>query len=158
MAPEVVNPYESPRTLPEARDGNPTARPVRGLGPAIDIASCAFLGGLVGVLLLMHDQSIGLLSVVPGAILGGLCYRLRSRHWPVDPRARARRFGYALAVVVIIPGSIAAGSGIRGQGLMMIALGLIVGLALAAGILISGDRRPITPTQEEQEGRQGATE
>ena len=145
MSPEAVNPYESPKTLTEACNGNRQAGHARRIGPAIYIAFFALLGVVAGVPLLASQGAVGFLTVVPGALFGGLVYRIRSRTWPIDPNARARRFGYALAVTVVLPGLIGAVAGLRAQGLGMTLLGLVIGAALAAGILISGDRRPVPP-------------
>lgn len=114
-------------------------------GPAMYIAFFALIGGVVGIPLLANERAIGFLTVVPGALLGGLFYRFRSRNWPIDPAARARRLGYALIVTIVPPGLIVAVAGLRAQGLGMTLVGLVIGAALAAGILISGDRRPVHP-------------
>ena len=145
MDPETANPYEPPKTFTKACSGNRLAGPDRGIGPAIYVAFFALLGGVAGVPLLASDHAIGFLTVVPGALFGGLVYRIRSRKWPIEPNARARRLAYALAVTVVLPGLIGSVAGLRGQGLGMTVLGLVIGAALAAGILISGDRRPVHP-------------
>lgn len=137
--------YEPPKNLTEADSGNRLAGRVCGIGPAIYIAVFALLGAVAALPLLAGHGAVGFWTVVPGALFGGLVYRIRSRTWPIDPNARARRFGYALAVIVVLPGLIGAVAGLRAQGLGMTLLGLVIGAALAVGILISGDRRPVPP-------------
>lgn len=145
------NPYESPKTPPEAPEDVPDV-PRRG-GPAIYIA----LGGLAGVfaaplLFWMSETLYGVWMVIPGTLAGGLTYRLRSRNWPLDPTARARRLGYAVTVTLLPPGFFLLTAGLQGQGPGFVLLGLFVGVALAAGILICGDRRwrPERPRIEEE--------
>lgn len=145
MSPETLNPYESPKSATKASTVNRKAGFGRRSGPAMYIAFFALIGGAAGIPLLASERAIGLVTVVPGALFGGLVYRIRSRNWPIDPTARARRFGYALAVTVVPPGLIGAVVGLRAQGLGMTLVGLVIGAALAAGILISGDRRPVHP-------------
>lgn len=144
-APETVNPYEPPKTVTEVCSGNRPAGHAGRIGPAIYIAFFALLGAVAGVPLLASHGAVGFLTVVPGALFGGLVYRIRSRTWPIDPNARARRLSYALAVTVVLPGLIGAVAGLRAQGLGMTLLGLVIGAGLGAGILISGDRRPVPP-------------
>lgn len=145
MAQENVNPYESPRTLPEAapapHPGDRVAERGRRMGPAIYIVFLALIGAVAGIPLLANDNPVGFLTVFPGAVIGGLVYRLRARTWPIDPTAKVRRFSYAATVVFVLPFSVASLVGLGGQGATMALLALYVGVALAAGILISGDRR-----------------
>lgn len=117
-------------------------------GPAIYIAMFTFAGGIVGLPFSVYKIGVAALAFIFfGAILGGLIYRMRSRWWPIDPTAKARRYGYAIAVALILPTAVGVFSGTAGQGMAMILLGLCVGASLAAGILISGDRRFSASTQ-----------
>jgi len=99
------------------------------------------VGGLSGVPLLIDENAIGFLGVLPGAILGGLYFRVRSSAWPVDPTARKRRYAYAVLGALLFPAVVAIVTGMRGQGITMAILALFMGLSIAAGILASGDRR-----------------
>lgn len=145
MSPENINPYESPKNLTKSSRGKRRGGVGRRRGPAMVIAFSALIGGVVGMPLLANEGTLGFLTVVPGALLGGLFYRLRSRNWPIDPTARARRLGCAVIATVGPPGLIGASTGLRAQGLGMTLIGLVIGAAFAAGILISGDRRPVDP-------------
>ena len=75
MSPETLNPYESPKTATKAS----TAIERQGFrprsGPAMYIAFFALIGGAAGIPLLASERAIGLVTVVPGALFGGLVYR-----------------------------------------------------------------------------------
>ena len=110
------------------------------------IALGALAGPFVGLLLLGSEPRIfgsfpvGMFGVVPGAVLGGLIYRVSSSSLPIDPNARARRYKYAAFALVALPALTAILIGIHGQELLVGGVSLI-GAAFATGILISGNRR-----------------
>jgi hypothetical protein len=141
MASEPPNPYQSP---PESREESYANRPAdrdRRVGPAVYIVLFAVIGAVPGIPLLANDNAFGLLGVILGAVLGGVVYRLRSRNWPIDPTARARRHNYALAAAIFLPILIDLASDMNMQGLAWALLSVLVGAAVAVGILVSGDRR-----------------
>ena len=90
--------------------------------------------------LLMHENAFGFLGVLSGAILGGLYFRVRSSNWPIDPTARQRRFGNATLSTLLLPALTVIFTGMRGQGFLMAIIALLIGLSIAIGILLSGDR------------------
>jgi hypothetical protein len=123
---------EKPLTL-RSRDGRK--------GPAMLIAIGAFLGGIAGAPLLMNENILGFFGVLPGSLLAGIAYRLRSANWPVDPTACYRRYRYATLAVVPVPLLTAMVTGMRAQGLGITILAFVIGMSVALGILVSGDRR-----------------
>ena len=135
------NPYSPPQT--ESQLVEPTKLAIRDhrRGPAVPIVIGTMVGGLSGVPLLVDENALGFLGVLPGAILGGLYFRVRSSNWPVDATAQKRRYGYAILTTLLFPAVAAILTGMRGQGLAMTVLALLMGVSIAAGILISGDRR-----------------
>jgi hypothetical protein len=110
-------------------------------GPAIFIAIGALIGGIAGAPLLRNENLLGFLGVLPGCLIAGFIYRLRSSNWPVDETAYYRRYGYAILVTVLLPLMTAISTGMRGQGREMTILALVIGISIATGILVSGDRR-----------------
>lgn len=135
------NPYSPPQTQSQLVGPTKLAKRDHRCGPAVPIVVGTMVGGLSGVPLLIHENALGFLGLLPGAILGGLYYRARSSNWPVDPTAQKRRYGYAILTTLLFPAVAAALTGMRGQGLAMTVLALLMGVSIAAGILISGDRR-----------------
>ena len=138
---ESENPYDPPRIPADERSPVESTN-VGGRGPAISIALGALIGCLCGSALLVFSIQGGFLGFVPGAIAGGLYYRLRSRRWPVDESARTRRYFGALLATLLLPTYASLAFGTRGQGLQMTILMLVLGVSIAVGILISGDHRP----------------
>jgi hypothetical protein len=137
----MLNAYESPQA---ANEPDHAVRPLsrdRRFGPPMYVVLGAVLGAFTGILLLVPRVPFGYLLFVPGALAGGVIFRIRSRHWPVDPGAKLRHRAYALLTTVGIPATIALFAGLQGQGKAMALLGLLIGAALGAGILISGNRR-----------------
>lgn len=137
------NPY-SPPQIHEAASA-PIASshlPAPQRGPALLIASGALLGLLGGLLLVMFRLPFGFLGFMPGAVMGGLYYRLASAPLPIDPDARRRRYTYAVVALCALPVLAGALFGLRAQGLTMTTGAFLIGIAFAMGILISGDRRP----------------
>jgi hypothetical protein len=145
MGPDPMNPHALPPSSADTCAPSRRPRQARRNGPACYIVLFAFIGGIAGMPFLAQKNAIGFLGVVIGALLGGFVYRMGLLAWPIDPTAKKRRFGYALAVVVLLPGLIGSVAGLQAQGLGMTLIGLIVGLALAGGILVSGDRRFVPP-------------
>ncbi len=137
------NPYSPPYVHDEASAAivsSQLAAPQR--GPALLIASGALLGLLAGLLLVMLRLPFGFLGFMPGAVIGGLYYRLASAPLPIDPGARRRRYTYAVVALCTLPVLAGALFGLRAQGMTMTIGALLIGAAFAMGILISGDRRP----------------
>ncbi len=96
---------------------------------------------MFGVSFLIRYNPIGFAFVFIGCVIGGLLYRFRSRQWPIDPTARSRQLRYTLAVLTLIPGTIALFFGIEAQGAAMVMIGVIAGVAITCGIMVSGTRR-----------------
>lgn len=136
-----VSPFPPPQTQSQILGRTKLAKRDHRPGPAVPIAVGTLVGGLFGVPLLTHENEFGFLGVLPGAILGELYFRVRSSNRPLDPTARKRRYGYAILTTLLFPAVAAVMTGMRGQGLEMTVLALLIGLSIAAGILISGDRR-----------------
>ena len=110
-------------------------------GPAIVIVACSLFGAVAGLPLLINDQLIGLFTVFPGAVLGGILFRIASSSLPVDPTAKSRRYKYAAITFITLPLLSLLGTGMQGQGFHMTIGGALIGFAIALGILVSGDRR-----------------
>jgi hypothetical protein len=137
---ETENPYDPPRASAH-EESAPGLEIPKGVGPAIPIALGTFAGGLVGLALLVQEHVIGFIAFVLGSVAGGLYYRNRSRQWPIDPTAKRRRYTYAMLSVILLPSFTAIATGMRGQGLVMTILAALLAASIAAGILVSGDRR-----------------
>ena len=105
-------------------------------GTAIYIALFTLIGTFPGLPLLANDNALGLLGVGLGAMLGGVVYRIRSRTWPIDPTARARRQNYALAAAIVLPILMGLVASMNMQGLAWAFLSILVGAAVAGGILV----------------------
>jgi hypothetical protein len=81
------------------------------------------VGGLVGaaaavplvaaIPITADPNPLGYLLVLLGVPIGGLVYRLRSRHWPIDRGVRPRQIRASLATL-LLPGAIAVMTGMRG--------------------------------------------
>ena len=136
-----VEPYASPETQSQIVEPATLTKRVRRRGPAIPIAVGTTIGGVLGLPLLIHKNAFGLVGMFLGSALGGLYFRFRSSNWPTDPTARRRRYGYAMLTTLLFPTVPAISTGMRGQGLAMTVLALLIGLSIATGILLSGDRR-----------------
>lgn len=136
-----VNPYTPPQTPTHVADPSKPARHRHRYGPAVPIAFGIMIGGLSGIPLLIQENALGFLGILPGAILGGLYFRVRSSKRPVDATAKLRRYGYATLTTLLFPVVAAFVTGMRGLGFTMTVLALLMGVSVAAGILISGDRR-----------------
>jgi hypothetical protein len=111
------NPYSPPKEQPREVNANSLAKRDDQLGPAIPIVAGMMMGGLAGVPLLINESALGFIGILPGAILGGVYFRVRSSQWPVDPTAHKRRYGYAILVTLLFPAVAAVLTGMRGQGL-----------------------------------------
>ena len=135
------NPYSPPQTQSQLVEPTKLAIRDHRRGPAVPIVIGTMVGGLSGIPLLVHENALGFVGLLPGALLGGLYFRVRSSNWPVDPTAQKRRYGYAILTTLSFPAVAAILTGMRGQGFAMTVLALWIGMSIAAGILISGDRR-----------------
>jgi len=89
----------------------------------------------------MKITPVSILLMFLGSLAGGLYYRFRSAGWPVDPNAHHRRFGFAIVSTILPPSLTALATGMRGQGVSMTILMALIGLSVATGVLVSGDRR-----------------
>jgi len=138
-----TNPYAPPSEPAQPVSSENRSVFVRGekKGPALYIVTCGLLGALVGVAFLIRYNPIGFAFVFGGCICGGFVYRIRSRHWPTDPNARNRQLKYSVAAVTVIPAMVHLFTGFPGDGWRTVLIGLIVGIAITSGILVSGTRR-----------------
>ena len=78
------------------------------------------------------------LSAVP---IGGLAYRAQSRNWQRDPMVRRKQV--LLSILAILVPTIVLGVIVSFQDgdIRVVSIGLIVGVAVAVGILCSGTRQ-----------------
>jgi peptidoglycan/LPS O-acetylase OafA/YrhL len=141
------NPYASPIAQIETIHDGSNTEFVRGSkkGPALYIVLAAIAVTLVFALALQRfsiHEPIGLALLVIGCIVGATIYRFRSRDWPVDPSAKNRILKYSTISILTPPVImfVATGGG-RAEGAAMVVIYLIVGISVAAGIILSGSRR-----------------
>lgn len=136
------NPYRPPPATSDA-----PAADTRGFrrgekkGPALYVASSGLVGTVLGSSLLGRHPLAALSLVFSGCIAGGVLYRARSRHWPVDPSARFRQARYIVALMTLIPGSLLLVSGLWDAPMTIVLIGAIAGFAISCGIIVSGARR-----------------
>ena len=154
------NPYASPGSPPSTIDAV-SGKFVRGSkkGPALYIVLSAISVTFALALSLQHVvngvwlneiEPIGLFLPTIGCIAGAVIYRIRSRVWPIDPSAKARMIKYSLIACVTPPGLVfVITAGGRGQGAAMVLICLLVGMSVAAGIILAGQRRDGTISQPE---------
>ena len=142
------NPYASPTAQHNSVHDNSNGEFVRGSrkGPALYIVLSAITVTLVFALMLgrylVQFEPIGFALPVIGCIVGAIIFRFRSREWPVDPNAKKRIVKYS-AITILTPPAlmfVLTGGG-RAQGAAMVAICLLVGTSIAAGIILSGTRR-----------------
>ena len=115
-------------------------------GPALYIVfstlSVTFIAMLFLQRLKNEHQLIGLGAPAVGCIVGALIYRIRSRQWPVDPTAKSRIIKYSLVACVTPPIiALMVTSGGHAHGRFIVLIFALVGLSIAAGIILSGRRR-----------------
>ncbi|KAA5547329.1 hypothetical protein FYK55_00475 [Roseiconus nitratireducens] len=125
----------------------------------MDIVGCGLLGGFAAVPFLALHNPLGFATVLVGCIFGGLVYRFRSRDWPHDPSIPRRQLWYSALAVILPPGVLFLLAGPRGQGPGFIVIGLVIGVSVAVGILISGTRRlnATREAAEQSDGRESRT-
>lgn len=111
-------------------------------GPTISICWGMLVGGILGVPFLRKENPIGFLSVTLGSLLGGLIYRYLAKDMPLDPTARKRRYLDAIIVAVLIHILTAMFTGLDNGEKIWIIQTVLLGVSVAVGILVSGDRRP----------------
>ena len=157
-----TNPYEPPHARSSAiqlNRSNPRLAPTS--GPALVVGGGYLLGAVAAIPLVITEQMIGYFGMVPGAIVGGLAYRVSSAAFQIDPSMRVRRRLYAcLAATTIVTGVFSFMAITRfvpalgGQALGVSAGGFVIGLYLsiligpfAVGMVLSGDRRAGTAAQ-----------
>jgi hypothetical protein len=88
-----------------------------------------------------YPNPLGYLLILLGVPIGGLVYRLRSRHWPIDSGVRSRQIRASLATL-LLPGAIAVMTGMRGaKGFGLTFVGALVSASVIVGIFVAGRRR-----------------
>jgi hypothetical protein len=130
---DLQNPYSPPSDLGYVV--LPRNNPY--FGPALPIVLGVLTGGLLGLPLLIMRNLLGFAVILPGGMLGGLYFRWRSWNWPVSPTARYKRFVYATLIAAVPLTCSLLSSGEPGPRVLVADLGL----SIAMGILVSGDRR-----------------
>ncbi|MBB3210721.1 peptidoglycan/LPS O-acetylase OafA/YrhL [Rhodopirellula rubra] len=138
------NPYAPPTTEPQP---NPSTYRLR-RGPALYIVGFGLLGGFGAIPFLARQNPIGFAVVLTGCIIGGIVYRFRSHNWPHDPTIFHRQLKYSAIAIVMPPAVMFMFAGPNGQGPAFMVIGLIVGVSVACGILISGSRRLNAPQEK----------
>ena len=154
-----INPYQSPKSPPEAINNHNDLVFVRGskTGPALYITLAALAVPIMFATtarrIFSNFEPAGFTTPMIGCVVGALIYRFRSRAWPVDPSAKNRILKFS-AIAILTPPAImvAITRGGRGQGFGMVIICLIVGVSVAVGIVVSGTRRdgellPVTHTE-----------
>jgi hypothetical protein len=144
------NPYAPPTTEPAAPEPTPSTHRLR-RGPALYVAGFGLLGGFGAIPFLAIQNAIGFAVVLIGCILGGIVYRFRSRNWPHDPTIFQRQLKYSAISVVMPPAVMFMFAGPNGQGPAFMLIGLIVGVSVACGILVSGSRRLNAPQEKAEQ-------
>jgi hypothetical protein len=105
------------------------------------LAGAAAAFPLVAAIPISADPNpLGYLLVLFGVPIGGVMYRLRSRHWPIDRTVRARQSRASLATL-LLPGMIAVLTGMRAEGAGLTFVGALVSASVVVGIFVAGRRR-----------------
>lgn len=145
----ATNPYTPPNEFSEQVEVASELEEQR--GPLLYFAASCGLAVLVAIPLIVprsysvkdDPNPIGYLLILVSFPLGGLIYRIRSRHWPIDMTVRKRQIAGCCATV-LLPLVTRISTGMRGQGFHMTVLSGFVSLILMSGIVISGRRRSRT--------------
>lgn len=141
-----TNPYSPPEDMETQRPEQIATRQNR--GPLIYFAVAVIVSFILAVPLIVpkslapkdDPNPLGYLLLLISFPVGGLVFRLRSRNWPIDTTVRKRQW-IACFATLLLPLSVAALTGMRGQGFEMAILSGFVSLILMSGIFISGQRR-----------------
>ena len=141
-----TNPYAAPKGQPDAISSQSIERQYR--GPLLYIAVAGIVGAMLAIPLIVprsmsvrdDPNPLGYLIILCSFPVGGLVFRIRSRHWPHDPSVSNRQL-YACLATLLLPCTVALMTGMRGQGLHMIVLAAFISLILSSAILLAGRRR-----------------
>ncbi len=141
-----TNPYAAPKGQPEAIPTQVRGR--RHRGPLLYFAVAGIVGAMLAIPLIVprsisvrdDPNPLGYLIILCSFPVGGLVFRIRSRHWPHDPSVSHRQW-YACLATLLLPCTVALMTGMGGQGLHMIVLAAFVSLILSSAILLAGRRR-----------------
>ncbi len=141
-----TNPYAAPKGQPEAIPTQVRGR--RHRGPLLYFAVAGIVGAMLAIPLIVprsisvrdDPNPLGYLIILCSFPVGGLVFRIRSRHWPHDPSVSHRQW-YACLATLLFPCTVALMTGMRGQGLHMFVLAAFVSLILSSAILLAGRRR-----------------
>ena len=141
-----TNPYVAPKGQPDAISSQAIERQYR--GPLLYFAVAGIVGAMLAIPLIVprsmsvrdDPNPLGYLSILCSFPVGGLVFRIRSRHWPHDPSVSHRQW-YACLATLLLPCTVALMTGMGGQGLHMIVLAAFVSLILSSAILLAGRRR-----------------
>lgn len=146
MDPEKPNPYATPTVVKQDEDVAKITEFVRGSkrGPAYYIVlhalAVTFVLTLALLLASIHFEPIGFSFPFIGSLLGAVVYRFRSRNWPIDPSAKKRILIYS-AIAIFAPSAVLLVLASPYFGPATFFIGGVVGVSIAAGIVISGTRR-----------------
>ncbi len=141
-----TNPYAAPKGQPEEIPTQVQGR--RHRGPLLYFAVAGIVGAMLAIPLIVprsisvrdDPNPLGYLIILCSFPVGGLVFRIRSRHWPHDPSVSHRQW-YACLATLLLPGIVALMTKIGGQGLHMTILAAFISLIISSAILIAGRRR-----------------
>lgn len=141
-----TNPYAAPKGQLDAISSQAIERQHR--GPLLYFAVAGIVGAMLAIPLIVprsmsvrdDPNPLGYLIILCSFPVGGLVFRIRSRHWPHDPSVSHRQW-YACLATLLLPCTVALMTGMGGQGLHMIVLAAFVSLILSSAILLAGRRR-----------------
>ena len=140
------NPYAAPKAQPDAFSPQAIERQHR--GPLLYFAVAGIIGAMLAIPLIVprsmsvrdDPNPLGYLIILCSFPVGGLVFRIRSRHWPHDPSVSHRQW-YACLATLLLPCTVALKTRMGGQGLHMTVLAAFVSLILSSAILLAGRRR-----------------
>lgn len=112
-----------------------------GTGPAIYIVGCGLIFCIASIAMISEYRSFVWGTPMVGSIVGGIMYRIRSSGWPIDPTAWKRRLYFALLSILLGPFVVFLLTGFRAHGLQIGILATCIGVSVACGIFVAGDRR-----------------
>ncbi len=140
------NPYAAPRGQPEAILSQ--VREIRHRGPLLYFAVAGIVGAMLAIPLIVprsmsvkdDPNPLGYLIILCSFPVGGLVFRIRSRHWPLDPTVSQRQWCGCIATL-LLPSTVAVMTRMVGQGFEMTVLAAFISLILSSAILLAGRRR-----------------
>lgn len=113
------------------------------LGPTIPVCVGTLLGGLSLAPIFREYGLISYVFVFSVSLLSGLIYRFLTLDFPIDPTARKSRYFNAMLLTFLLPILTAMFTGMdNGEAIFITQRVLLLGVSIAVGILVSGDRRP----------------